>query len=203
MAHQSKAPDSDQDFEITPAGNHFARCCLVAYMGWHEHEFQGKKNLKPDMLFTFELCNTRNAEGKPFTISAFYTDSLHEKANMRRMLENWRGRAFSKEELRGFEINKVLDKPCLVSVVHKENKTKDIKARIQAVCGVPKGTVVPELINPPLYYTVEQDDPESCDILMLPEWIRKTLAKAVPAPGTPPDKGPPPDHTSDADDIPF
>ena len=41
------------------------------------------------------------------TISATYTLSLGERSNLRKMLESWRSRAFTPEELQGFDLEKV------------------------------------------------------------------------------------------------
>jgi len=205
MAHKSKKNEGADDFELVPQGTHIAVCCLVAYVGFHSNEFKGKKKTLPQMVFMWELVNEKQKNGQPFKVAAFYTDSLHEKANMRKMLACWRGRDFTEEEERGFEINAVLGKPCMVSVIHKQNAQGDTKARVNAVAKLPKGTTVPAMVSPPLYYSVEKNDPDSCDILMLPEWIRKKIAEQVPNPesGTTGNE-PPPDHTNEGDeDLPF
>ena len=60
------------------------------------------------------------ADGKPFLISRRYSLSLHEKSSLRRDLESWRGRAFTQEELRGFDLEVLIGVGCLVSVVHEQ-----------------------------------------------------------------------------------
>lgn len=199
MAHKSSAPDTEA-FELVPAGTHLAICCAVVYMGWQEGEYKGKKECHPKILFMWEICNEKDKDGKPFTICAFYTDSLHGKANMRKMLETWRSKGFTDSELRGFDVTKVLGKPCMISVIHKEID-RDIKARVQSVSSVPRGTRTPLGVNQQLYYTVEPGDPDSCEKFMLPEWIQKWCDKARPAPGKP-DGTAPPDATYE-DEIPF
>ncbi len=201
MSYKASAPAGAEKFETVPAGTHLAVCCIVAYVGWQKSLFNGKEECHPKVVFTWELVNEKMKDGKPFVISAVYTSSLHSKANMRKMLECWRSRPFNKEELAGFDIMKVLGKPCLVSVIHKE-VNKDIKARVQAVSATPRGTPAPSFVSPPLYYSVEPHDPDSCDILMLPEWIRKICAAAVPPPNSG-ETGPPPGQTSEVEDIPF
>lgn len=202
MAHRSYAPAGTENFEIVPAGSHVAVCCLVCFVGWQESMFNGRKEVHPKMLFTWELVNEKMADGKNFTISAIYTDSLHSKANMRKMLECWRSRPFSKEELSGFDIIKVLGTPCIVSVMHLE-KDKETKARVTAVSKLPKGTAKPEGTVAPLYYTVEPEDPDCCDSMMLPKWIREICHKQVSPPADKREQEAPPDSTSDDSDIPF
>ena len=62
----------------------------------------------------------RNPEtGTRFTVRKRYTNSLHEKAALRKDLEMWRGRKFTQEELRGFDLEKLLGVPCQLQTVHK------------------------------------------------------------------------------------
>jgi hypothetical protein len=65
------------------------------------------------------------ADGQPFTVSQKYTASLHEKSRLRHDLESWRGRKFTTEELKGFDVENVLGANCQINVVHatKEGKT--------------------------------------------------------------------------------
>jgi hypothetical protein len=204
MSHKSSAP-AGKDFEIVPAGTHLAMCCTVAFLGWHQPPpYNGKKSDKqPQMLFTWELCEEMMKDGKPFTISGIYKDSLHVKAGMRKVLECWRGKRFTEEELQGFDVIKLLGKPCFLAIIHKEvGEDKELKAKISAVSKVTKGTKPPAMVNPPLYYTVEHGDPDSCDVLMLPEWIQKKCAARLDAPTDKARQEPPLSEESD-DEIPF
>lgn len=185
MSHKSSSPAGADDFEMVPAGTHVGTCCLVAFIGWHmSPAFKDKQpEVQAQMLFTFELTDEKMKDGKPFLISAIHKDSLHVKANMRKMLECWRGKGFTNEELRGFEVIKLLGKSCFVAVIHKETgEQKELKARIAAVSKVTKKTEVSPLVSPPLYYTVEIGDPDSCDKLMLPQWVQKKVDASLPPP---------------------
>jgi hypothetical protein len=98
------------------------------------------------------------------------------------MLECWRGKKFTKEELQGFDIVKVLGKACQLSIIHKARADGEIKARVGAVLAMPKKAVKPEGTMPTLYFTVEPGDPDSTAVLNLPEWLQKMVAEAKPAP---------------------
>ena len=68
-------------------------------------------------IFMWELPGEEieiEGEMKPRAISETYTNSLGEKANLRKMLENWRGRAFTQEEMDGFDLRNVLG----LSLIH-------------------------------------------------------------------------------------
>ena len=57
---------------------------------------------------------------RPAAISKEFTLSLHERANLRRVLISWRGRQFTAEELGGFELANVLGANAMLNVVHND-----------------------------------------------------------------------------------
>ena len=69
-----------------------------------------------------------------------YRLSLHEKSNLRPMLEAWRGRKFNEEELTGFDLEKLVGVNCQVQVIHGIKSTGGTFAKVQAVVGPAKGT---------------------------------------------------------------
>jgi hypothetical protein len=87
-------------------------------------------------------------------VSKFYTNSLHEKAGLRKDLENWRSRAFTPEELGKFDLNQIVGKACMLSIVHNEKG----KAKVQAVSALPKGTTCPPAFNKPVIFWIEEYD---------------------------------------------
>ena len=127
------------------------------------------------------------------SIGCFYTASLSEKANLRRDLEGWRGRAFTPEELKGFDVFNVLGVPCQVTVTHNDKG----KARVVSVSGWPKGVEKPKAENPLVKFS---DDEGNMDDL--PEWLKEMVLGQVKKDDSGVDeKNPPP---ADFDDtIPF
>jgi hypothetical protein len=71
-------------------------------------------------MITWELLDdeVKMQDGRPFAATQFYTASLHEKAQLRKDLEAWRGKKFTEEELEGFDLTDVLGKYCMIQVVH-------------------------------------------------------------------------------------
>lgn len=51
-----------------------------------------------------------------------YSTSLNEKSSLRKDLESWRGKAFTEEELVGFDLKNILNKGCNINVI---NESKD------------------------------------------------------------------------------
>lgn len=143
------------DFEQPPVGAHVARCVKIIDIGTQRGEYQGKATIRRQCIIGWELPNELMTEGdyagKPFTVSRFYTCSLGEKANLRKDLENWRGKAFTEEELNGFDSKNILGKPCMLSLTANDKG----KTRITGVMALPRGTQVPEQINATVFFSME------------------------------------------------
>src|SRR3990167_5131511 len=146
------------DFEQPPVGTHVARCIKVIDIGTQKSEYQGQANIRRQCIIGFELPNELISEGdykgKPFVVSKFYTASLNEKANLRKDLENWRGRAFSEQELLGFESKNILGKSCMLSLTLNDKG----KVRVTGVMALPKGMQVPEQVNSAVYFSLDEFD---------------------------------------------
>lgn len=146
------------DFEQPPVGTHVARCVKIIDIGTQRGEYQGKANIRRQCIVGWELPNELMSEGesagKPFTVSRFYTASLSEKANLRKDLENWRGRAFTDEELGGFDAKNILGKACMLSLTENDKG----KVRVTGVMALPKGTAVPNQVNSILFFSLEPQE---------------------------------------------
>ena len=144
------------EFVQAPIGTHVARCVRMIDIGTQKSEYQGQTNIRRQVVIGWELPNELmpdgDYKGKPFTVSRFYTASLNEKANLRRDLETWRGRAFTEQELAGFDSKTILGKPCMLSIIHNEKG----KARVSGVMALPKGMEVPPQVNDTLYFSLEE-----------------------------------------------
>ena len=140
------------DFPICPSGVHDAVCAFVVDVG-HEHsEIYDKWAHKAQVCWEI---NVPMSDGKPFMLSKRYTVSLGEKANLRKDLEGWRGAKFKEDELKGFDLERLVGKQCQIQVIHNEKGGKTY-ANVQAV--LPKGKNSPNIL---VVNTV------------IPEWICK------------------------------
>jgi hypothetical protein len=144
------------DFEAAPVGNHAARCIRIIDLGTQTGEYQGKTTRRNQVMVMWELPDEPMADGKPFTVSRFYTNSLHEKSTLRADLISWRGRDFTGEELQRFDLQSILGAPCLVNVVHSESG----KAKVTSVAKLPKGMTISGAVNPPMAFWLDEFDAE-------------------------------------------
>lgn len=104
------------DYELAPVGVYRAVCTRLLNMGMQETSY----GMKHQIHLAFEI-DENMADNRPFLMMQNYTVSLNPKARLRKDLEAWRGRAFTAEELQGFDLKTVLGKPLQISVVHSED----------------------------------------------------------------------------------
>lgn len=147
------------NFEQTPAGTYMARCFRFIDLGSHEQTYQGEsKGLKRLVMIGFELAGELMDDGRPFTIHKRYTWSTHEKANMRKDLESWRGAKFNDSDFGpgGFDVRNLLGVPATLTIVHSENDGKNY-SNISSIGKAMKGVQMPEQVNPNVYFSLESD----------------------------------------------
>src|SRR5512138_3838349 len=131
------------EFKQAPTGTHMARCIRLIDLGTQHGDYQGQPTVKNQVLITWELPAETMDDGKPFTVSHFYTNSLNEKATLRHHLEAWRGRQFSDEEAKRFDLMTILGKPCMVTVIANDKG----RSKVSAVSATPKGMQMPPQVN--------------------------------------------------------
>lgn len=174
------AKQSDIVYELVPSGNHIARCYSMIEIGTEESEFQGKKKKLYKVRVTWELPNEKKvfdpAKGEqPFTISKDYTLSMFDQANLRQDLESWRGKGFTEDEAKAFDITKLIGVPCMLNVIHKTSQKGGQYSAIASVTPIPKGLPAPLQINPSFVFSYDQWDDKK--FAGLSEWVRGRIEK--------------------------
>jgi hypothetical protein len=194
-----------KDFKKVPPGAHFAICNMVVDCGLQEG-FSGKPQHKiylrwevPDERVTYEK-DGKQTEG-PCSIGSLYTLSLSEKANLRKVLENWRGKPFTPQELQGFDITTVLGKCCQIMVTHSEDGKY---ANVTGVMGISKDqrarAVAAKSENAPISYSLEEHNAAAFNAL--PNWLKEKIENRLEEPTqSMPSTAKPVDDFDD--DIPF
>lgn len=149
------ASDSGGNFKSVEAGTYVARCIRLIDLGTQHSEYEGKEQIKKQILIMWELPSELieggEYDGKPYTISHFYTNSLNEKARLRKDLESWRGKPFTEAELKGFSLLNILGHPCMISTTVNESG----KAKLAGVSKVMKGLTCPDQINPLIAFDLD------------------------------------------------
>ncbi len=122
------------NFKRVPAGVHIGRCYSLIDLGTQTTNGQYGEKHQHKIRVSWELFGedengkplTVDVDGNemPMTISKHYTVSLHEKAGLRKDLSAWRGRDFTEEEAKAFDVSKLIGAYCLVNVTTSENNGK-------------------------------------------------------------------------------
>lgn len=198
------AKESGGNFTPVPEGTHLARCVGVISLGT-QHSQMFADSFK--VMFMWEVPSERiQIDGKdiPMIIQKEYTLSLSKKANLRRDLESWRGKQFTEDELKGFEVSKVIGQPCLLSIMHKDKANGTGKyAAITAVSKPAKGMTCDPQVHESVVYEVETGRSEI--FKSLPEWIRKKIevCEEWQSPKVEEEPALPPSEEPDDSDVPF
>ncbi len=155
-------------------------CVCVGYvdLGTQHNDYDGKDK-RVVMLF-WDIPEQRmmyNGKDVPSRISNRYTLSMHEKSNLRKMLEDWVG-PMTKEQAANFDLDSLIGQAAELRIVHKEkaNGTGPYASvkRVDRARGNPR---LPLETTPLRYVTTDgisgnfiYPGPE------VPEWIRKIIA---------------------------
>lgn len=135
--------DTKKEYTPAPEGLHQAVCIDVVDLGIQKTQYGDQ--VKIEVRWVIEEVDPKS--GKQHMVLRRFTPSLHKKANLRGVLESWRGRKFTDEELKGFDIEKLIGANCQLQVCHNMSSEGDTYANVQAVVPMHKNAAkmaVPE-----------------------------------------------------------
>jgi hypothetical protein len=122
------------NFKRVPAGAYIGRCYSLIDLGTQFTDGQYGPKSQHKIRISWELFGddengeplTIEVDGKqmPLTISKSYTVSLHEKSGLRRDLAAWRGKDFTDEEAKAFDVSKLIGAYCMVNATTSETNGK-------------------------------------------------------------------------------
>jgi hypothetical protein len=166
--------------ELIPAGNYIARCYQMIQIGTVQEQYMGETKVLPKVRIGWELpLETRvfkeeNGE-QPLVIAKEYTLSMNEKANLRKDLASWRGKDFSEEEAKSFDVTNLLGKACMLNIIHKASKSDASKVyeQIAGITPMPKGMIAPQQINKTVLLTYDAFDTAAFE--KLPDFIKTKM----------------------------
>lgn len=129
--------ESGQTFQPAPAGVHQAVLVDVVDLGVLDVTWQGVTKRQHKVNLAWQINEDRD-DGKPYLVFKRYTLSLHEKAGLRKDLESWLGRKFTRDDEMGFDVEAMLGKNCLLNVTHNQSGDK-VYANVASVNPLMKG----------------------------------------------------------------
>jgi len=167
----SVRPPKEGGIPPVPAGTYQGVCYLVCDLGTqHNPQFNSDN---PKVIIGWEIHDIRLDDGRPRAISKEYTNSMHEKAALRIMLESWSGRELNDAEINGaFDMKRLLGVNAMVQVIHRKSAKGNTYAQVNSVTNVYKGMEKIEAENEFQYFSFEDkmEIPEN-----IPEWIRDKI----------------------------
>jgi hypothetical protein len=135
------------NFKRVPSGAFIGRCIQLIDLGTQETVFQGEAKAAHKIRVVWELFGedtdgsplTVQVDGRdmPLTISKNYTVSLHEKASLRKDLAAWRGRDFTPEEAKAFDVSKLLGSFCMVNVTESDGANGKTYSNVAGLTPLP------------------------------------------------------------------
>ena len=171
------ATNKGGNFTLAPEGTHVAVCVSVIDLGLQRSE--AFNNEQEKVHIAWEIAGEKTDDGKPLLVSKRYTSSTNEKAALRKDLESWRGKAFSKAEIESFDIRTILGVPCLLNIVHKTNGDKTY-ANVKGVMALPKGTAKPKADTKPVSFDLNNWDQIVYE--SLPDFLKKAIDGRIKSP---------------------
>lgn len=166
---------------IPPLANgvYIAICSGLIDLGVQTSEQFGTKSRK--MIVQWSIIGETvdvNGEQLPRIMHKQYGFSLGSKSNLRKDLEAWRGRAFTEEELNGFDLKNILNVPCQMQIITKERAGKSDVNNISGIMSLPKGNSVDKLNDTDLVYFDIEDASTYKQFEKTPKWIQEVIKQA-------------------------
>jgi hypothetical protein len=176
--------------EVCPSGNHLARCYRIVDLGTQKKEFKGTVKFLHEITLYWEIHGIDfMKDGRPFGIFKNYTMSWASLANLRIDLQAWRGKPFTDEELRRFDLKTILDQWCMLNVIENKASNGNTYANIKGITPVPKvirDLGYPKGVNPVQIFQLDNPDMVMFEgfhdklkekIMQSPEWQKSNSNK--------------------------
>lgn len=157
-------------------GTYFALCYGLIDVGDEYSEKFDK--CAPKFMILWELmgAGTVTVDGKEVnrTVSKRYSKSLNPKSNLRKDLRAWRGREFTDEELKRFDMCNILGAPCQIQIVNTNSNGK-VYSNIAAIMNLPKGMPKPTPTEEKIYWDFEDCEIEDDAWNRIPKWVQDVI----------------------------
>lgn len=160
--------DTGGNFERCPPGMHLARCYRIVDLGTQKSEYMGEVKYLHKIMLGWEIHGAdengkalKMMDGRPFAIFKNYTLAWSEKANLRIDLQAWRGKAFTQEEMRKFDLQNILGAWCMLNIIERQGQNGNTYSNVSSVTPVPsviKQSGLPQAINKNEMFNLQKPD---------------------------------------------
>lgn len=162
--------EETKGIEMIPEGVHFAVCKAVIDLGKQYSETFNKSQNKVMIIWEIPELTGTDKDGNEFarSISKEYTASLSERGNLVKDLNAWRGKAFTSDELKGFDLRNIVGLGCQIQIIHVIKNDKP-RQNISGIIALPKGMSV-EAKETPYFFDIDNKETWE-NYLKIPEWV--------------------------------
>lgn len=157
-----------QEFERVSPGLHLARCYRVIDLGTQKTNFKGQVKMTRQVMISWEILGSdetgqpiRMKDGRPYMVSRNFTLSWAEASNLRASLQSWRGKPFSQEEMRRFDLKNILGAWCMLNIIEKTSDDGKTYTRVENITPVPgmiRQAGLPQPVNETMMFTLQSPD---------------------------------------------
>lgn len=138
---------------VIPGDTYMGICYSIIHIGTVKDTYMGEEKLVNKVRLAWEIPGEtyvfdEQKGPEPRVLGKDYTLSLGDRSNLRKDLSAWRGRDFTADELKGFDLFNVIGHSCFLSVSVKTSKTSQREYnQIASISKLPKAMSgnVPEL----------------------------------------------------------
>lgn len=173
-------PNKPQINRVLPkSGTHIARVVGLIYLGTITEDYMGEPKSNQKIRLTFELPEELHAfkegeDAKPLVHSEEYNLTMGRKSNLRPIIEGIIGVALKDEEAYSFDVEQLLNQPCLLSL--KPNKSGSYM-KIASAMPLMKGQKCKDAFNPIRKLTYDSWNQEMFD--GLPQFIKDKMTTSI------------------------
>jgi len=134
------AKGSDAKFAPHPEGQYVGQCVDLVDLGEKVQDYPGTKPyLAPTCALVYRTGERNEETGEYIDIAREFTVSMGDKANLRKFLEQWRGKPYTPEQITaGVPLHKLTGQFGLLTIAHRTSAKGRTYANITACVGVPK-----------------------------------------------------------------
>lgn len=134
-----------QSYQIASEGSVQGVLAEVVDLGLLQVEWNGEKKIQHKCQLIFEITEEKDGDTQErLTVSRRFTASLDERGNLRKFLEGWRGRAFTPDEAKAFDLDTLVGVNAILSLSHNEKGGKtycNVASAARLLQGMPKITL--------------------------------------------------------------
>jgi len=174
-------PGEGGTYENPPPGTYVGICIGFLDLGTHAREYKGERKIGHEVRITWELIDELMSDGRPFVVSKYFRWSMHEKSNLRKDLESWRGKAFEAKDFEGdtaFNTRKLLGQPAMIGIVEYTKANGEKSTKVDSVSKPLKGLTPAKPVNPLVYFSLDPEDFDQATYDGLSDGLKDMISKS-------------------------